>query len=298
MKPILTKPDRAAFTLVEISIGLVVLTIVGGLAYSMLINSTTLLAKNMSLNSSNVIVRTALDRMYSEINQSNGLPKLINADGSAAASSTGPAAGIIFDRYVGGPYIITNPGGTGLPATAQTIDMTCATNALALPPIPQVNDVISMDNGVTRPLVSSCSPSMYPVSPPAIQALTVTLQAPLGNAIPWSSTVNETAYLLHRKAFVVASVGTRAELRLYNNAETVTNYNDPAGYIVLSREIGTQSGENTPFSILTQNGTKFLNIAMRVEDQQFNKYLATHQAKEFNTFLRIDAVLRPRNFLQ
>ena len=300
MKPILTKPDRAAFTLVEISIALAVLFIVGGIAYSMLINSTTLLAKNMSLNSSNVIVRSALDRMYSEINQSNGLPKLINADGSTAATSS--AAGIIFDRYIGGPYIITNPGGTGLPASTQTFDMTCSTNALALPPIPQVNDVICMDNGVTRPLVSSCSPSIYPVSPPPIQTLTVTLKAPLGNAIPWSSTVNETAYLLHRKAFVVASVGTRAELRLYNNAETVINYNDPAGYIVLTREIGTQVinglDEKTPFSLVTQNGTKFLNIAMRVEDRQFNNYLATHQSKEFNTFLRVDTVLRPRTFLQ
>ena len=107
----------AGYTLVEICIALVVLMIVGGLAYSILMSSTTLLAKNVSLNSSNTILRAALDRIYSEINQANGLPKLINADGTDAASSSGPAAGIIFDRYVGGPYIVVNLVGTGLPST-------------------------------------------------------------------------------------------------------------------------------------------------------------------------------------
>jgi hypothetical protein len=89
---------------------------------------------------------------------------------------------------------------------------------------------------------------------------------------------------------------------MYNNAETVVDYNDPAGYVVLTRGIGTQVinglDEKTPFSLVTQNGNKFLGIAMRVEDQQYNKYLATRQAKEFNTFLRVDTALRPRNFLQ
>jgi hypothetical protein len=37
---------------------------------------------------------------------------------------------------------------------------------------------------------------------------------------------------------------------------------------------------------------------MRVEDQEFNKRLsslAVQQAKDFNTFLRVDTMLRPRN---
>lgn len=287
----------AGYTLAEICIALVVLMLVGTLAYSMLINSTTLFAKNVSLNSSNVILRGALDRMYSEVNQANGFPKLINADGSDAASSSGPAAGIIFDRYLGGPYIVTNPSGSGLPAAAQSFEMTRSTNALASPPIPTTNDVICMDNGTTRPRVSTCT-----FSGSGIQTLSVTLQAPLGTAIPWTSSVNETAYLVHRKAFVVVPVNGRGELRMYNDAETVTNYNDPAGYVVLTREIGTQTQggeeEHKPFRIVTQNGTNFLSIAMRVEDRQFNQHLATRQAKEFNTFLRVDTILRPRNFLQ
>jgi type II secretory pathway pseudopilin PulG len=291
------QPSATGYSLVEICVALVVLMLVGGLAYSMLINSTTLFAKNVSLNSSNSTLRGALDRMYSEINQANGLPKLINADGSDAASPSGPAAGIIFDRYLGGPYIVTNPSGSGLPATAQSFEMTRSTNALASPPIPAVNDVICMDNGTTRPRVSSCT-----VSGGGIQTLSVTLQAPLGSAISWSATVNETAYLVHRKAFVVVPVNGRGELRIYNDAETVTNYDDPAGYVVLTRDIGTQTQggeeEHKPFRIISKNGTQFLKVAMRVEDRQFNQVLSTRQAREFNTFLRVDTELRPRNFLQ
>ena len=103
--------------------------------------------------------------------------------------------------------------------------------------------------------------------------------------------------------------GPPAELRMYTNAENLPSViNDPTQYVVLSREIGTnqranspfeKSGatnyENKPFGIYTDSatGTSYVSIAMRVEDQQFNKRLATQQSKEFNTFLRVDAVLRP-----
>jgi hypothetical protein len=288
--------------------------IVGGIGYSMLMSSTTLMAKNVSLNSSNSSLRSALDRISSEINQANGLPKLINADGTDAASATGPAAGIIFDRYLGGPYIVANPGGTGLAAGSLTFQMNRSTDALALPPIPKVNDVVRIDNGITRPLVATCSPTPYPAPTPATETYTVTLQGGLTASIPWSAGVNQTAYLVHRKAFVVVPVNGRAELRLYGNAETTTNqnptesfYSNSANYVILTREMGTQTvngvDEKTPFSIVTENGVNFLSIAMRVENQQYNNYLKsrysfTNQAKDFNTFLRVDAKLRPRNFLQ
>lgn len=297
----------AAFTLVEISVALSVMMIVGGLAYSMLMTSTTLLAKNLSLNSSNTSLRSALDRIYSEINQANGLPKLINADGSAVSSS-GPAAGIIFDRYVSGPFVVGNPG-SGLPANTTSFKLFYSTDPLANPIPPIKNDVVLMD-GVTRALVSSCSaPTGYsaPIPSPTPvtgKMVTVTLQASLGTAISWSANLQQTAYVVHRKAFVVVPVSGRSELRMYADAETVTDYNDSSRYAVLSRDIGNQPGDNTPFAIVTADtqghilGANFLSIAMRVEDQQFNKYLAKRQSKEFNTFLQVDTRLRPRNFLK
>ena len=55
-----------------------VLVVAGGVVYAMLMSSTTLLAKNLSLNSSNTLTRAALDRMYAELNQANRLPTLVD----------------------------------------------------------------------------------------------------------------------------------------------------------------------------------------------------------------------------
>ena len=71
-----TRKSVAAFTLVELMIGLVILMLVGGVAYSILMNATTLMAKNISLNASSTTLRAALDRVYSEVNQANGLPTI------------------------------------------------------------------------------------------------------------------------------------------------------------------------------------------------------------------------------
>jgi type II secretory pathway pseudopilin PulG len=285
----------AAFTLVELMIGLVVLMLLGGIAYSILINATTLMAKNISLNASSTTLRAALDRVYAEVNQANGLPTLVNADSSAAASASGPAAGVTLDRYIGGPYIVTNPGTSGLSSTATSFQMKCSTDPLASPVAPKINDVVSMDAGNTRPLVQSCASS----TSGGLQTLTVQLQGPIGKDIPWDTSVQKIAYVIHREAIIVAPANGRAELRFYGNAEALdtSNCNNTSTYIVLTRDIGTATGEDTPFSYVTQGTTRFLNIAMRVEDRQFNAYLASRQAKEFNTFLRVDTMLRPRNFL-
>ena len=152
-----------------------------------------------------------------------------------------------------------------------------------------------MDGGNTRPLVQSCTSS----TSGGLQTLTVQLQAPIGKDIPWDTSVQKTAYVIHREAIIVAPANGRAELRFYGNAEALatSNCNDVSTYTVLTRDIGTATGEDTPFSYVTQGSTRFLNVAMRVEDRQFNAYLASRQAKEFNTFLRVDTMLRPRNFL-
>ena len=293
------KPSRTTgFTLLELSIGILILTIVGGIAYSVLASSTTLLAKNISLNASNTILRSALDRVFSEISQANGMPKLITAGGISLGSSNGPAAGVVFDRYLGGPYVVTNPGSDGLGASAQSFQIKLATNTLASPPIPAANDVLCIGDSTVRPLVRLSSPAALSPSPPPLQAVTVTLQAALGQSIPWTSAVQETGFLVHRKAIVVVPVGGRSELRLYSNVETTSSTCDlSTSYVVLARGIGSQTGENTPFTLVTQNTMTFLNIAMRAESQEYNKVLANKQAADFNTFLRADTRVRPRNFL-
>lgn len=291
------KSRRSGFTLIEMCVGLLTLALVGGIVYAILMNSTVLLAKNISLNSSTTTLGSALDRISSEISQANGLPSLINADGSAVTTA-GPAAGIVFDHYIGGTYVVSNPGVTGLTAGASSFGMTFSTSSLVALPVPQANDVVAIGDSTLRPLVSSSNPASLGSAPPAIQPVTVTLQVPLGQDIPWPATVSETAYLIHRRAIVVVPVNGRKELRLYPNVETTAKTCDlTTSYLVLNREIGTQNGEDVPFTTVTQNGISFINVSMRIEDHQYDKVLANKQLKDFNNFLRVDTLVRPRNFL-
>lgn len=319
-------PNAAGFTIVEMCIAVSIFIAVGALAYTMLVSSMTLLAKNLSLNASNTTVRATLDRLATEINQANGVkpsdpdsPKnpglLVDADGTPTSSTNGPSAGVVIDRYVGGPYIVGNPS-AGLAANATSFKLYYSTDSLANPPSPVKNDVVIMD-GVTRALVASSTtstgsfsaPTPSPIPNPGACA-TVTLQSSLGNytnpkitsgtAISWLPSTQQTAYVLHRKAFVVVPVngvnGPPAELRMYPDAENLSDIiNDSSKYVILSREIGTMTyngiAEHTPFSIVQRNGVDFLNVSLRVEDRQFNQRLAG----DFNSFFRVDSLLCPRN---
>jgi type II secretory pathway pseudopilin PulG len=297
----MTRSDSkaAAFTLIELAIATVLLTVVAAIAYSILAGSTTLLAKNISLNSSNTLLRRSLDRIYSEVSQANNMPKLINADGSAASGS-GPAAGIVFDRYLGGPYIVTGAGPKGLAASDKTVQLTFSTNDFASPPIPQTGDVIRIGDALVRALVSRAAAISTPPghSSPDLATVNVTLQAKLGEDISWPSAAEEKALLLHRRAIVVVPVNGRNELRFYPSVETTDNTCDlTTSYIVLNREIGTGAGEGVPFTLVTDNTVTFLNIGMHVEAQQFAQVLSRRQAKQFNTFLEVNGRVRPRNFL-
>ena len=292
---------NGGFTLAEISIGLMLLALVGGLAYSVLNSSSTLFAKNISLNSTNLSLRSALDRMYGDLNQAYGMPKLINVDGSLAPSSPNtPAAGIAFDMYLAGPYVVTNPGGSGLTASTTTFTMKYyESDSLTKQVVPTAYDVVILDNGTTRPVVrAQDTPSPSSVSS-GIRTVTVNLKSSLGAAVSWNSSTTKTAYLVHKKVYIVAPQTGYSELRMYPSAESVTDYSNPSGYIVLARNLSdkTTNNESTPFSIVPDaaTGTDFLKIAMRIEDQEFNNYLSVKQAKDFNTFLRVDTMVRPRN---
>jgi len=288
-----TERRDGGFTLAEIAIGLGILTAVGVACYSMLLSATILFAKNVSVNTSGTILRTSLDRMYIDVNQAYGVPKLINVDGTPAASPApvDGVAGFSFDQYLGGPYVVTNPTGTGLGASTTTFTVKFNTDALTTQPVPVASDVVMLDNGVTRPVVSSCTSSVTG----GVATVTVNLQAPLGSAVVWDSTTTKTAFLVHKKAYVVAPVNGAGELRLYNNAEGVSDYSNSANYIVLSRELSGLAKENTPFSLVTQNGNPFLKITLSMQDQKVNNALANKQAKEFNTFMQLQTMLRPRN---
>lgn len=291
-----SKSSTAGFTAVELVIATTVSMLIGAAIYYFLNLSTVLYAKNISLNYSNTSLRVALDRINVEVSRAMGMPTLINADGTDASSSTGPAAGIRFDKYIGGPFVVVHPGGAGLSASATSFQMRRSTNALASPPVPAANDVIRIEDSTTtlRPRVSSCTAGGVSSG---LQTLTVNLQSALGSSISWIPSENKSADIVRRVAFVVAANGGRNELRYYPAADAVTNYSNASSYVVLTNDIGTQSGESTPFSIVTHNNRELLSIALRVKNRTNDQFLSKRELQEHNTFLRVDTLMRSRNFL-
>ena len=79
------------------------------------------------MNLTNTTMRGSLDRAEQLIQQADSLPALIDTAGGPAA---GPAAGVSFDSYRGGPYVVNAPA-CGLPASTTTLTIVRSTNPLA-----------------------------------------------------------------------------------------------------------------------------------------------------------------------
>ncbi len=289
---ILPMRRRAGTTLVELTIYFGIAVLISGVAYSFLQGAMTLYAKNMSIVRSHTNLRTVLDRMTNNLAQANSLPVLINTSGT---SSVAPAAGIYYDRYLGDPYVVTNSSGTGLPATTTTVTLTRSTVPLAAPPIPAAGDAILIDdpNGAVRARVSACVPGTINGLTQR-QSFTLTLSAALGTALSWSGSEIRTAKLTHREAFLVVPTGDKSELRYFPSFEPVPTLTDSANYTVISNQISVLAGETTPFSIDTVGADRIVRASLFARSTDFSTWLANKQANEFNTFVRLNALLGSR----
>ena len=266
--------------------------IISGVAYSFLGGAMTLYAKNMSIVRSHTNLRSVLDRLSNNLQQANSLPVLINTSG---AVSVAPAAGLYYDRYVGDPYVVANPSGTGLAASALNVTITRSTVPLASPTAPVAGDAVLIDdpNGAVRALISASVPGAVDSSTQR-QSFALTLSAALGSAVAWSSTEVRTAKIIHREAFLVVPVGDKSELRYFRNYEPAPVLTNAANYAVISNQISILAGETTPFSIDTIGTDRIVRASLFARSTDFSTWLANKQAYEFNTFVRLNALLGSR----
>lgn len=288
--------NRAGMTLVETMMYVCVAVILSYVTYSFLIGATTLYAKNMSIVHSHTNLRSVLDRITNNMQQGNSLPVLIDTNGNAVV--TPPSAGLYYDRYLGDPYVLTNPSGTGLPAGTTTITVTRSTAPLASSPAPVVGDaiVISSPNGSSGNVRSKIS-AIVTGALDAVnqrQSHTLTLTTPLANAISWSSPAVMTATLVHREAFLVVPVGNVSEFRYFQNFEPMPVLTNSANYTVISNQLSILAGETTPFSIVLVGTDKIVAASFFARSTDYSTYLATKQAYEFNTFVRLNTSLSSR----
>lgn len=278
------------FSIVETLMGALASAVVGVGVFTILNTGSMLSARNLSLNVTSNSLRAALDRAENLVQQADSMPVLIDTSGSPVA--TGTAAGIRFDRFIGAPYVMTIPTG-GLPSSTSSLSLKRSTNPLASPPVPTVGDVIRIDgeSSTLRPRVSAIAAS----PPDALlrQTLTATLAAPLGVTVSGSSTTL-TSRLVRNVALIVIPNGGKRELRYYHSYDLTTNLNDVTKYTILTDQIGMQTEDAKPFSLVQIQTKSFVNVSFRVRANKFDQRLMDKQGDQFNTFARVDVQIRPK----
>lgn len=282
---------ETGFTLVEILVTVVLLTVLGVLISSFSLSGTWLFAKNTSLNGSHTSARSELDRLADELQQAYNLPTLIDTSGGLAAA---PSAGLQYDHFRGGPYVLQHPSG-GFTAGTTTITVTYSLDPIASAPQPSPGDVLLVDTSAGTSVRGQISSVSGATSSSGNQTIDLNLSAPFGVNVEWDPTQPKTATLVRRRAFIVMPAGGRNELRFYQTFEPVpANLNDPTKYIVVTNQVSTQAGDATPFSIDATTGDKLVKASLRVRAEDYTNSLSNKQSNAFNTFVRIDSTLPSR----
>ena len=283
---------RRAFTLIEIMVGAAISSILAVAIFALMNAGMILSAKNLSLNLTSNSMRTALDRVEQGVQQADTMPELINTSGTVV--TTGPAAGIKFDRTVGSPYVVTLTSGS-IPAAATSLVLTRSTNAVASPPPPSPGDIIRIATTATtlRPRVQSVTTGSVNGAL-SRQPFTTTLTAALGTTVtPITATV-VSARIVRNVAFLVMPANGKPELRYYHTFDTTTDYNDPAKYSVVTDQIGIAAADATPFSIVQYDSKPFVSFSLRVRAGNADRGMRGQQIGDYNTFSRTEALIRPK----
>jgi len=279
-----------AFTLVEVMIALSVAVVVGLAVFTSVNTAMFMTARNLSVNLTNNSERKSLDRIEQVIQQANTMPVLITTTGAAATS---PAAGVSFDYYLGGPYVINATGST-VPASTTSLTIVLSTNVVASPPIPNPGDVL-MINGAPSSIRALISTVVVGSTNASLQqTITITLANQLGAAVSIPSSGILTAYLVRKVAFIVMPGGNGNELHYYGSYETTTNLSNPTSYVLLTDQVGLLTGAATPFSLVQLQSASFVHLSFQVRSNQFDQRLNGKQADQFNTFARVDVYIRPK----
>jgi type II secretory pathway pseudopilin PulG len=287
-----TAHSSRGFTLAELSIYMGLFGVLAAVAYGFLRSDLTLVAKNTSINQTHTAMRSSLNRLADELQQARDIPDLITATGSP---TSGSAAGLSFDRFIGTPYVVTHPGGAGLSASATSITVARSTNPLASPPIPQAGELMLIDapDQPVRARVASVSAAAINVAAQR-QSILITLAAPLGTAVTWNAGTPKTADLARRVAFIAVPVVGKCELRYFKQFEPMPSLSDPANYVVISDQLSAQSGETTPFSIDASTSDKLVKVSLRARTREYSGWLSKRQSNGFNTFTAVNSTMPSR----
>jgi hypothetical protein len=288
-------PAAAAYTLIELIIYAAMGCVLSLISYSALRSAATLSVKNTNLVRSHDDLRSAYDRLARNLLSANNVPTLVSATGATVPiTDTTYAAGISYDRAIGGTYILSPwPGAGNVTATQTSLNVLRSADSLAYREPPKAGDIfiIPSATGNLRATVTTCISNGITNN---VEALTCGISAPLGQAIYWVADAPITAKLIRPEAFIV--IGN--ELRYYPDFEPIPSLSDTNAYRLMTDQVSTQSGEQTPFCVKNFNGDRILTSTLQIRERPNASWIADEEQNSYNTYFQLHvnlpSRLRPR----
>ena len=286
---------QRGFTLLETIVSMVAAAILGAGTYYLLNTTMLLWSKNFAFNVTGNSMHRSIDRIEQYLQQADTMPTLIDAQGNAVSS--GSSQGVVFDYYVGAPYVITAPpSGIAAGTTSFTMTIYCADSTASSFLKPLKGDIVRIDgtDATLRPTLSANATVSGGV--PGNQQMVASLTTGLASAVTTTNvSTGVTAKVVRPMALVVEQNGSQWELRLVRPYSTAADLSDSTKYVVLSRQIGNLATDQSPFSITQNNGQSFVNCSLRLRADAYDQVLANKQNDGFATFVRADLAVRPKS---
>ncbi len=279
---------KSAMTMVELTIYGLIVSTVGLVTYSLLRTSTILGAKNSNINQSHNELRGVFDRVADHLLGANNVATLIGTNGLALATQVGSnAPGVKFDRVLGEPYLLHPYLTAGSLSSGDTgCSVWRSTTATNTAPAPEVGDILLIPTatGNIRGIISGVT---LGGSSGGKEKITLTFTGAVGKAVNWGAGQPQAAKLVRPEAFLVMPNGSKNEIRYYKNFDPLPSLNDSTKYKVLSDLIGTNTGEDTPFTIQDFNGDKIVRSTLQVRERADANWIANDEANSFSSYFQL-----------
>lgn len=277
-----------AFTLVEMTMTMLLTAVLSMTIYSLARSGTILATKSTGINRSHQDLRGSFDRVADHLLGANNLATLVGTDGTTIApTESNYAPGVKFDRLIGYPYVLDPPAAAGsLASTATSLSLWRSTGTVSAAPVPTVGDVLIIPtaSGNIRGLVSAVALGSSGTN---TQKVTLTFSAAVGKSLSWSADQPQIATLIRPEAFIVMPKNGRNELRFYPQFEPMPTLSDASKYIVLTDQVGTDTGEGTPFSFRTVSTDPMLQSTLRIRETQYNKVLVSREENSYSSYFQL-----------
>jgi hypothetical protein len=263
--------------LIELMVSSMVVLITGSIVFYMLNTGMVLFAKNTAINMAHQQARVAVLQMENDLHSAISIPQLVTATRTSVAGS-GPAAGISFQVFASGPFLVTpNSNSPLFGYAAGQNQITVRVNGyvpkvgqrLCIPTHQAEFDITAVGSGTTDRTLTLASALPMEVR--------TQLYNPGTNAMV---SVNVTCFITDRVSYVVSS----GELRYFGRANDNT-----------FRVMATDITSAQPFSIpATPAGAQFNRFVAAINLNTADSRSSNRGFKAANMFLNAMVPYRAR----